>query len=43
MARHRLTAEDIEDFEDMEVNDPFLGQLLTRFGVASEFDQDYGR
>lgn len=42
MAKHRLTAADIEDFEDMECNDPYLGQLLTRFSVANEYDSDYG-
>ena len=42
MARHRLTAEDIDDFEDVDCKDPYLGQLLARFSVAGEYDEDYG-
>lgn len=42
MAKHRLTAEDIEDLEDVEINDPYLRQFVTRFTVAGEFDEDHG-
>lgn len=42
MAKHRLTIEDIEDFEEIESNDPHLLQLLSRHGIAGEFDEDYG-
>lgn len=42
MAKHRLTAEDIDDFDDVDCSDPYLGQLLSRFAVAGEFDEDYG-
>lgn len=42
MAKHRLTAEDVEDFDDVEINDPYLGQLLSRFAVAGEYDKDFG-
>ena len=42
MARHRLTAEDIEDLEDYEFGDPYLLQLLSRSPIAGEFDEDHG-
>lgn len=42
MAKHRLTIHDLEDVKDIESNDPYLEQLLTRFGVSGEFDEDYG-
>lgn len=42
MAKHRLTIDDIEDIKDIDSNDPYLEHLLSRFGVAGEFDEDYG-
>lgn len=42
MAKHRLTAEDIEDIKDMECKDPFLLHKISQYEVAGEFDEDYG-
>lgn len=42
MARHRLTIEDIEDIKDLDCNDPYLEHLLSRSGIAGEFDEDHG-
>lgn len=42
MAKHRLTLEDIEDIKDMECNDPYFLHKVSQYGVATEFDEDYG-
>lgn len=41
MAKHRLTAEDIEDIKEMEFNDPYLLHKISQYEVAGEFDEDY--
>jgi len=42
MAKHRLTAEDLEDIKEMECNDPYLLHKAYQYEVASEYDKDYG-